>query len=54
MSNQDEAAWVREFEKVERTQEQRKTVTFSGGQTYEIPECIYGNEIYQAKDNDNE
>ena len=41
MSNQDENAWVREFEKVERTQEKRKTVTFSGGYTYEIPRNIY-------------
>lgn len=45
MNNQDENAWVREFEHVEAKQRQVKTVTFSGGHTYEIPECIYGNQI---------
>lgn len=37
----DEAAWEREFERVENKQKQRegwdgKTVTFAGGKTYEI------------------
>lgn len=33
----DEAAWEREFERVEAKQKQRETVTFSGGHSYEVP-----------------
>ena len=31
-----------------------KQVRFAGGKTYQLPEAIYSNEIYLAKDNDNE
>ena len=65
MNTQDEAAWNREFDHVEEKQKQRegwelkegwdgKRVTFAGGHSYEVPEAIYSNKIYQVKDNDNE
>lgn len=50
----DEAAWKREFDRVEAKQNKSKTITFAGGHSYEVPEAVYSNEIYQVKDDDNE
>lgn len=38
MNNFDEEAFVREMAHAEIVQEQRKTVTFSGGHSYEVPD----------------
>lgn len=70
MTEQDIRAWERETNHAQKMQEQRKrqelkegsegkqnkskTITFAGGHSYEVPEAIYSNEIYLAKDNDNE
>ena len=50
----DEVAWKREFDRVEAKQNKPKIITFAGGHSYEVPEAVYSNEIYQVKDNDNE
>lgn len=50
----DEAAWKREFDHVEAKQNKSKTITFAGGHSYEVPENVYSNEIFQVKDNDDE
>jgi len=54
MNNLDDLAWKREFDRVEAKQNKSKTITFAGGHSYEVPEAVYSNEIYQVKDNDNE
>ena len=54
MNKLDDLAWKREFEHADKVQEQRKTITFAGGHSYEVPENVYSNEIHQVKDNDNE
>ena len=54
MNNLDDLAWKREFEHVETKQNKSKTITFAGGHSYEVPEKVYSNEIYQVKDNNNE
>lgn len=53
MNNLDEQAWQREFDHVEAKQK-KEQVTFAGGHSYEVPECIYSNEIYAAKEGTNE
>ena len=37
MNEQDIQAWEREIDHAAKMQEQRKTITFAGGKTYEIP-----------------
>lgn len=54
MNTSDERAWQREFDRVEAKQNKSKTITFAGGHSYEVPENVYSNEIYQVKDSDNE
>lgn len=44
MTEQDIQAWERELNHAAKMQEQRETVTFAGGKTYEVP----------AKDDSNE
>lgn len=52
----DEAAWKREFDRVEAKQNKSKTITFAGGHSYEVPEtdCSIPKNTYTVKDNDNE
>ena len=61
MTEREIADWEREIKRAEKMQEQLrakqnkpKTITFAGGHSYEVPENVYTNEIYEVKDNDNE
>lgn len=47
MNVYDEEAFVREMQHKEMVANQ---VMFAGGHSYEVPECIYSNEIYATKD----
>lgn len=50
MNNQDEAAWVREFEHVEAKQRQSVERTWAD----EMVDMLFDNNYSEVKDNDNE